>query len=177
MVVSAEEGWTSSSLSVWKILGPIEGSWDVRSRCPLPIICGHSVPLNQARFSVWAAGSAQLFSYDKWSVGCLHLRCCCFLWRRWGAALEAGNAALAGKHFLFLHFLYVLTREYDFKAEVQEICLPGFILTTSCSGLDPWPRQHNSGCRRLNRTMGKGRGLVVKKHPIGIQPARNCHHQ
>lgn len=121
-VVLAEEGWTPSSLSVWKILGPIGGSWDVRARCPLPVLPGHSVPLNQGKFPACPADSAQLFSYDNWAVGCLHLRRCCLLWRRWGAALEAGDAALAGKRLLSLRFLYVLTR--DIKAEGQDICLP-----------------------------------------------------
>lgn len=98
------------------------------------ILPGHSVPLNPAELPASAAASVQLFS---WSVGCFHLHCCCFLWRKWGAALEAGNAALAGKHLISLHFLYILTSEYGFKAQLQEICLPGFSLTTSCSGLDP----------------------------------------
>lgn len=109
----------------------------MRARCPLPVLPGHSVPLNQGKFPACPADSAQLFSYDNWAVGCLHLRHCCLLWRRWGAALEAGDTALAGKRLLSLPFLYVLTREYDIKAEGQEICLPGFILTASRSGLDP----------------------------------------
>lgn len=137
----------------------------------------HSVPLNPAKFLAWAAGSVQLFTYVNWSVGCFHLHCCCFLWRKWGAALGADNAALAGKHLVFLHFLYIVTREYDFKPELQEICLPGFSLMTFCSGLDPSPRQHSSGCKRLDRTTGKARGFVGKEHPIGVCPARNCHHQ
>lgn len=177
MVVSAEQGLTTSSLGVCKVLGPTERNGDMSVRCPLPILPGYSVPLNPATFPAWAAGSVRLFTYVSWSVGCFHLHCCCFLWRKWGAALEAANAALAGKHLLFLHFLYILMREYDFKAELQEICLPGCSLSTSCSGLDTSPWQKSSGCKRLNSTTGKARGFVGKEHPTGICPARNHHHQ
>lgn len=173
MAISAEEGWTPSSLSSWKILESVEGTW---AKCLLPTLPGHSLTLNQVKFPAWAVGSAQLFIYDNWSVGCLHLCCCCFLWKRWEAALESGNAALAGKWLFFLDFPNGLTRGYDFKAEVQEICLPGFTLTTSLSGLDQWPRQQSSSCRRLNRTMGEGRGFVGKEHIVVIQPASNRHY-
>lgn len=177
MVLSAQAGWTPSSTSVWKILGAIKGSWDMTARCPLPVLLGRNVSLNQSKFPAWAVGFTQLFSCDNWSVGCLPLCCCHFLWRKQWAALEAGNTALAGKKLLFLHFLEVLTREHDFRAEVQEICLPSFILTTSFSGLDQRSRQHSSGHRRLCRMREEGGGFMGKEHPIGIKTAKNHHHQ
>lgn len=52
------------------------------------ILHGHSVPLNPDEFPASAVGSVQLFTSVSWSVGCFHLHCCCFLWRKWGAALD-----------------------------------------------------------------------------------------